>query len=53
MAKPILATPELTGKQANNFIEKMIEVEKAGLTSYQKKMLNEIKSNRKSFVISD
>lgn len=47
MAKPIQATPDLEGEEAVNFLNKMEETEKAGLTPYQKKMLKEIKSNRK------
>lgn len=53
MAKPILATPGLSGKQANEFIERMIVVEKSELTAYQKKMLAEIKANKEKFIISN
>src|SRR3989339_534831 len=52
MAKPILATPELKDKEANEFIKQMIKIERAGLTDYQKEMLLEIQKNQTKFVIS-
>ncbi|HLD54804.1 MAG TPA: hypothetical protein VJB35_00950 [Candidatus Nanoarchaeia archaeon] len=53
MAKPILATPELKDKEANEFIKQMIKIERAGLTDYQKEMLLEIQKNQTKFVISN
>ncbi len=47
MAKPIKSTPELTGEEADKFLEQMIIIEKSKVNSQQKKFAKEIKQNMK------
>jgi len=49
MAKPIRATPELRGEEANKFLEKMAEVEKTGISNVDRKLAQAVKSNSKFF----
>jgi hypothetical protein len=51
MAKPIKSTPELTGKEANEFLRTMINVEKSKLTLKQKQIAKEIESNMNSLLV--
>ena len=53
MAKTVLSTPELSNSEANFFVEQMMVAESRELTSYQKAILVDIKSNRKSFSVSN
>ena len=39
MAKPIRKTPTLTGKEAENFIIKMIETEKRTINNSEKELM--------------
>ena len=48
MAKPIRATPVLRGKEADEFIRKMIEFEKSPISAVDKKIASRIKKNKKS-----
>ena len=45
MAKPIRSTPELTGDEANEFLRKMIRIERAKVTPKQKMLSKEIEKN--------
>jgi hypothetical protein len=51
MAKPIRATPTLEGKEADEFIRKMLIVEKSKITAQQKKIIQRIKQNMEELVI--
>jgi hypothetical protein len=51
MAKPIRATPELTGEEANEFLRKMIKVERAKMTQEQKRLAKEIEKNMSSLLV--
>ena len=42
MAKPIKATPDLVGEEANNFIRKMLLVERSKITHKERKLAEEI-----------
>ncbi|MEK6935880.1 MAG: hypothetical protein AABW67_03765 [Nanoarchaeota archaeon] len=48
MAKPIRATPELKGEDANKFLRKMLEVETSKITFKQKELSKEIIQNMKA-----
>ena len=45
MAKPIKATPELTGEEANRFLRKMIDIEGSKITYEQRNFAKEIEKN--------
>lgn len=49
MAKPIRATPELRGDEANKFLDRMISVERAGMSRVDRKFAKEIAENTKFF----
>lgn len=51
MAKPIKSTPELSGKEADEFLRKMIKVEQSRVTLRQKKLLEEIEKNMSQLVV--
>lgn len=53
MAKPIQATPNLSGKEADDFLKKMIETENKEPTEFEKKMIKEIKKNKKHFALGE
>ena len=50
MAKPIRSTPELSGEEADKFLKKMIILERARLSSYQKILAKEIEKNMRLFI---
>ena len=45
MAKPIKSTQELTGEEANKFLEKMIFLDKSKITFKQKEFAKKIDQN--------
>jgi len=45
MAKPIKSIHELTGEEADRFLEKMLEVEKSKITNKQKMFAKEIENS--------
>jgi len=45
MAKPIKSTPELTGEEADRFLERMILLERAKINPQQKRLAKEIEQN--------
>ena len=49
MAKPIRATPELRGEEANRFLRKMAEIERTGISEVDRKLAEAVKSNSKFF----
>ena len=49
MAKPIQATPELRGKEANLFIEKMHKRENSPISKIDKQIVKRILKNWKTF----
>jgi hypothetical protein len=49
MAKPIRATPTLTGKDAINFLEQMKKNNNSNLSKTDKKLLNIVKENKLLF----
>lgn len=51
MAKPIRATPELKGEDADNFLRKMILVEKSPITKQDRELIKEIESNSQFFKV--
>jgi hypothetical protein len=51
MAKPIRATPELKGEEANRFLEKMLRVEASRITIRQKEFSKAIEENMKSLLV--
>ncbi len=51
MAKPIKATPTLVGKEADMFIEKMMNVESSRLTAKQKREAIKIRENMEILTI--
>lgn len=51
MAKPIRATPELTGEEADKFLRKMIKVERAKITPEQKMLAKELEKNMSVLLI--
>ena len=51
MAKPIRATPELKGQEANNFIEKMIYIENTPISKKDKSLVDDLKANVKFFKV--
>ena len=51
MAKPIKSTPELAGEEADKFLEKMLEVERAKIKSKQKLFAKEIEKNMAQLVV--
>lgn len=51
MAKPIKSTPELTGEEANKFLEKMIKIERSKITIKQKSLAKEIERNMSQLLI--
>ena len=51
MAKPIKSTPELTGEEANKFLERMIKVEQSPVTVKQKFFAKEIEKNMSLLVV--
>lgn len=52
MAKPIRATPELKGINAENFIKNMIVTERSQITKSDKKLAKEIEKNSIYFKIN-
>ncbi len=52
MAKPIKSTPELSGEEANKFLEKMLRVERSRITSRQKEFVKEIEENMAQLIVS-
>ena len=42
MAKPIRATPELTGRDANRFLERLVKTNKAKITKKDAKLAEEL-----------
>lgn len=52
MAKPIKSTPELTGDEANKFLERMIKVENSKITAKQRCLREEMEQNMKELVIA-
>jgi len=51
MAKPIRATPELKGEDADNFLRKMILVENSPITNQDKELVRQIESNSQFFKV--
>jgi hypothetical protein len=51
MAKPIKSTPELTGDEADKFLEKMIKVEQSKINFKQIAFAKEIKKNMSQLVV--
>ena len=51
MAKPIRATPTLSGNEANIFLEKMIKIEDSRITFKQKRVAKEIKENMELLLV--
>lgn len=51
MAKPIKATPELTGEEANEFLRKMIHVERSKVTQEQKRFAKEVEKNMSALLV--
>lgn len=51
MAKPIKATPQLTGQEADVFLRRMIKVETSRVTSKQKAFAEEIEKNMKLLLV--
>ena len=51
MAKPIRATPELVGEEADKFLEKMLNVEESKITVKQKSLAKEIEKNMELLVV--
>jgi len=51
MAKPIRATPKLSGKDATRFINKMICLEKSKVSKADKELAKQIEANSKFFKI--
>ncbi len=51
MAKPIKATPDLVGKEANKFIKKMLEVEKSKITKKDRILALQIRNTHKKLLI--
>ena len=51
MAKPIRATPELKGEDADKFLRKMILVEKSPITNQDKELVRQIESNSQFFKV--
>jgi len=51
MAKPIRATPELKGEEANKFLEKMLKVEESRITTRQKEFSREIEENMRLLLV--
>lgn len=51
MAKPIRSTPELTGEEADKFLEKMIKVEESRITENQKIFAKEIEKNMSALLV--
>lgn len=51
MAKPIKSTPELSGEEANKFLERMIKVENSKITLKQRELSREIERNMKLLTI--
>lgn len=49
MAKPIRATPELKGLEADKFIKKMIIVEKSALSKVDRNLVKQIAINSAFF----
>jgi len=51
MAKPIKSTPELSGEEANKFLERMLKVEESKITKKQIQFSKEIEQNMKLLTI--
>lgn len=51
MAKPISSTPTLKGKDAERFLQRMLETEKKPISKKDKKLAEDIKKNRKYFKV--
>jgi hypothetical protein len=51
MAKPIKATPDLVGEEANRFIIKMLKIEKSKITKKEIKLAEEIQKNFQNLAI--
>jgi len=51
MAKPIKSTPELTGEEANKFLEKMMRIENSRITDKQRLRAKEIEKNMSLLVV--
>lgn len=51
MAKPIKSTPELTGEEADNFLKKMLAVERSRVTVKQKQFAKEMQENMNSLLV--
>ena len=49
MAKPIRATPELKGQDAENFVKKMILIEKRKISKIDENFAKQIEMNSKLF----
>lgn len=51
MAKPIKSTPELVGEEADEFLEKMLKIERSKITSKQKLLAKEIEKNMAQLIV--
>jgi hypothetical protein len=51
MAKPIKATPELTGEEADKFLRRMIKVERTKITPEQRRFAIEIEKNMSNLLV--
>lgn len=51
MAKPIKSTPELTGEEANKFLEKMIKMEQSKITTKQRSLAKEVERNMSQLLV--
>jgi len=52
MAKPIRATPKLRGEEANEFVKRMIIVEKTKLSKIDRDLIRKIEENKNFFKLS-
>jgi len=51
MAKPIKATPDLVGEEANRFLRKMIEIEKSKITKRDRELADNVLELSKKLTI--
>ena len=51
MAKPIRATPTISGEDAEKFISKMISIDRSKITKQDRKIAEEILKNSKFFIV--
>jgi len=51
MAKPIRSTPELRGQEAENFIKRMVCIERASISKKDKELVEDLKVNAKFFKV--